>query len=336
MSEANSDNTSFNSNNDVEFAVAEDNNQIEFQDSALVSENRLENISDLSNATSFRDDALSNNSSKSECQDSLEQKMNWQKVAHKLREYNRKLLKKVFRIEQELADSNHKFNKLIEKSRNSDLLIAQQAERIEICQEKISELNLQTAQKLSASQQVVDDQKVVINDLFQKFEQSQQHTAQLERECVLLKEDCNSKTYELNTKDKEIKDLKVKLSQQQRCAIQYKAELKRHSEKTASSSKDNQELNRSKDKQSNRSIQPWNNYAVPETKISLPQTKAKKTAVNNFVQASETIETAAEIATWSAVSASRKKVPQSPSKSFRSNKPQSLAAVDLPTFPKPQ
>ena len=79
---------------------------------------------DLAHQTEFSPD----NNSECENGGSSATKMNWQRVAHKLREYNRKLLKKVFRLEQELAEIDNKFNKYVEKSQNNDALLVQQAE----------------------------------------------------------------------------------------------------------------------------------------------------------------------------------------------------------------
>ena len=225
-----------------------------------------------------------------EQQTSSEPKMNWQKVAHKLREYNRKLLKNVFRLEQELADINNKFGKQIEKACSSDLLVAQQAEKIEAYQVKIADLNQQITQKLSGFLQTIEKKKAIIDNLVQQNELSQQQTAQLERECTLLQENCNNQAYELTAKDEEIKDLKAKLSQQQRYTIQYKAELKRYTE-TVAESNQNLVVDSEQNNLHHKSIKPWTAYATSETTISLPQTKPS-TTTNKTVKANQTVKTA--------------------------------------------
>ena len=170
------------------------------------------------------------------CSESQEQKMDWQRVAHKLREYNRKLLKQVFRLEQDLAEVENKFNKQIDKARSSDLLVAQQAEEIKSYQEQIAKFERKSDRKLAKLQQVATTQSNALNNLTQQYELAQQQTARIERDCVALQSDCNNKIYELTIKEREIKDLKAKLSQQQRYAIQHKAELERYKEVTAKSS----------------------------------------------------------------------------------------------------
>ncbi len=334
MSEVNNNAVSFNSESDVEFISSTDDYQTEDLNKIgqIESSQAIENNSNSSERV-FNDEYSPPKSNSIEQQKPSEPKMDWQKVAHKLREYNRKLLKNVFRLEQELADINNKFSKQIEKARSSDLLVAQQAEEIETYQVKIADLNQQITQKLSGSLQTIEKQKAVIDNLVQQNELSQQQTAQLERECTLLQEGCNNQAYELTAKDEEIKDLRAKLSQQQRYAIQYKAELKRYTEKVAESNQ-NLVVDSNQNNLHRKSIKPWTAYATSETIISLPQTKPSVIA-NKTVKANQTVKTAAEIATWSASTSGQQIAqPKTAAKSSSSKKPQSLAAVDLPTFPR--
>lgn len=273
-------------------------------------------------------------------------KMNWQKVAHKLREYNRKLLKKVFRLEQELADIENKHTKYVEKSKSSDLLVAQQEQEIRQYQEKVELFDSQQAN----FQEIIEQKEVAIAHLVEQYELSQQQTAQLERDCALLQENYSHKLYELTTKEKEIKDLQNKLNQQQRSALQYKAELKRYQERSAKATPSRSTsipakepvIPKRKASYSNqRKIEPWSTSTVAETKITIPKVKSSSIATKK-TSSSETINTAAQIATWSASQTQEPKIPKSkntktPTSSQPSTKvkPKSLAAVDLPTFPRP-
>lgn len=268
--------------------------------------------------------------------ESLMGKMNWQRVAHKLREYNRKLLKKVFRLEQELAEIDNKFNKYVEKSRNTDSLLVSQAEEIKQYQEEIELL----VQQVATSQQQIDNQDLVIKQVSEQHELSQQQTAQLERECTLLQEKYNQKAFELVAKEQESQELKSELNQQQHNALQQEAELKRYQEAALRKEKT---ANRNHNYPHNRFIQPWSTATIPEPKIALPKAKFQSAKIKQTsANTTETIQTAAEIATWSASKVSRTKTEQSKApqakttKSNHSKKPQSLAAVDLPTFPRPQ
>jgi len=263
-------------------------------------------------------------------------KMDWQRVAHKLREYNRKLLKKVFRLEQELAEIDNKFNKHVEKSENTDVLLVRQADELEASQAKIALL----IEKLADSQQQIENQELVIKQVSEQHELSQQQTAQLERECTLVQEKYNQKAFELVAKEQSNQKLQSELDRQQHSALQQEAELKTYQE---AASRKEKAVHRNQNYPHNRFIQPWSTSTFPEPKIALPKTKIQGDRVKQTpVASTETIKTAAEIATWSASVESRQKVnksqpsPTQTAKAKSGKKPQSLAAVDLPTFPRPK
>ena len=257
----------------------------------------------------------------------LVQKMNWQKVAHKLREHNRKLYKQVFRIEQELAEITNKFNKYIEKSKSNDLLMAQQAEEIKSYQESVALFS----QQLASEQQEKNNKQTVIDRLSQQDEFSQKQTAQLERECTLLQEKYNNQAYELTTKEKENQELRIELERQQQTLIEYEAKQKRDRE-AQTSTKD--KANRHQNYPHNRYIQPWSISGIPEPKISLPKTKIQPLKAKHTE-----IKTTSEVETHSKSvvnkQTERSNTTKSSSKSSSSKKPQSLAAVELPSFPRP-
>lgn len=375
MTEANNN---ANSSNEFNFEAREMTNE---------RENREEKASATGNEFNLKQNNLQLDRGRAQ-PESGEQKMNWQKVAHKLREYNRKLLKKVFRLEQELADIDNKFTKYIEKSRSNDVLVAQQEEKIRKYQEQTESFDLVIAERqaiieqkeiaianlsqqqdlfqqqiakleqeigesqgqiksfdlvLEERQSIIDKQEIAISDLSEQRDLSQQQTAQLERDCALLQENYNHQVYQLTTKDKEIKELQNKLSQQQRATIQYKAELKRYEEQTkpAASTKEPKIPQRQSYSQ-HRTIKPWSTSVIPEKNIILPKAKSQSIAAKKTTS-SETIKTAAQIATWSASQAQEKQnstykttaKTTAKSESSVKVKPKSLAAVDLPTFPRP-
>ena len=147
--------------------------------------------------------------------------IDWHKLAHKLREHNRKLLKQVFQLEQEVADANNRIEEHRVRSQSTDLLIAQQAEEINHNQEEIAHLR----QELETSQQEAHSQQVLINSLSKQLEASNEQFAQLERECALLQEKYNQQTHELVVKNQQEQELSARLNRQQRYTLQYKAAL---------------------------------------------------------------------------------------------------------------
>ena len=339
MSEANQNTTSFDSESvwgnqsyplgNGSYNPTESKNHVTEIDSESVSENDgllPENVAD--SVVSQGTECLSTKNSASSMQ-----KMNWQKIAHKLREYNRKLIKKVFRLEQELAEIENKFSKSVEKSQNSDLLLAQQAEEIKSYQENLALLT----QQLTSSQEQIDSQELIIQRISEQHELSQKQAAQLERECTLLQENCNQQAFELVIKERENQELQSQLNQQQQNALQREAELNRYQE--AKTSRKEKATSGHQNYPHNRYIQPWSTSTISEPKIALPRNKpqAIKAEPRDVKTSSETIKTAAKIATWSALTVSNQNTDKSKTaKSSQSKKPQSLAAIDLPTFPRPQ
>jgi hypothetical protein len=332
MNEANHNANSF----DAESTFSQQSNPWEQQEEArkfvdestMIDNNSwLENYSNQASTQAENN----NNTTDSEGSESLTGIMDWQRVAHKLREYNRKLLKKVFRLEQELAEIDNKFNKYVEKSQNSDLLLARQAEELESYQEQVALL----IQQLAGSQQQIDNQELLLKQVSEQREVSQQQAAQLERECTLLQEKYNQQSFELVAKEQVSQELQNELNQQQQNVLQQEAQLKRYQE---AASRKEKAVSRNQNYPHNRFIQPWSTSIIPEPKIALPKNKSQATKAK---KTEETIKTAAEIATWSASVPSRQQAEQSSgsqakvAQSSQGKKPQSLAAVDLPTFPRP-
>ena len=298
---------------DSEFTSSKGDERVEQQNQSPIKTNKLKIVSDSTSP----EQAIVRETSESK--KSVE-KMNWQKVAHKLREHNRKLYKQVFRLEQDLAEITNKFNKYVEKSKTNDLLMAHQAEEIKSYQESIALFS----QQLASQRQETNNRQAVIEQLSQQYELSQKQTAQFERECVLLQEKYSDRAYELTTKEKENQELKIELERQQQILAEYEAQQKRNREAEISN-KD--KANRHKNYPHNRYIQPWSISGIPE-KISLPKTKVQSLKAKH----TESL-TASEVATRSK-SVSKQTEPSNTAKSSSSKKPQSLAAVELPTFPR--
>ena len=322
MSEANKNATPFNSESDNAPSPADNNSAIGQNE---VREKKSESIADNCLPLNGSERSTTTSPDNGKPEQPSTPKMDWQQIAHKLREYNRKLHKKVFRLEQQLAEVDNKFNKHVEKSRSSDLLLAQQAEEIENYQEHISTVN----RELANSQQQIDSQSATIATLSEQHELSQKQAAKLERDCTLLQEKYNNKSYELNAKEQENQDLQTQLSQLQAHALQREAELKRYKEKASSHQRNYPH---------NKYIQPWSTSSIIEPKIALPQTKIQPAKIHRAAKTKEMTDTAAKITPpWSASTILPGKVSKSKAvKSSESKKPQSLASVDLPTFPRPK
>ena len=207
-------------------------------------------------------------------------KMDWYKVAHKLREDHRKSLKQIFQLEQDLADVENKLKSQTEKSQNSDRLVAKQAEDAKKLQEEIISLS----KKLEASQQEKQSQNLLVENLSQQLISSQKQTAKLERECALLQETCNNQAYQLITKTQQAEELSNRLTRQQRYTLQYKAALDNLLNSSTTAESEQQEINNQSTLEiKNPPIKPWSSSSI-NPQVSLPPTQAESIKTKTLSQ----------------------------------------------------
>jgi hypothetical protein len=251
-----------------------------------------------------------------------EKKIDWHKLAHKLREHNRQLLKKIFKLEQEIADTSNRLQEQITRSRNTDLLIAQQAEELNHHQEEISHL----VQELETSQQEKHSQQILIESLSQQLTTHQERVAQLERDCAILQENYHQKTQELILKGQQAKELHARLHRQQRYTLQYKAALDKYVDISLGNNNKDLNISNSSFLMEPQPIKPWSVVEEQENSENNPK-------INNLPQPLPN-STNSDINT--------KQPPESnwPSPVIapgnNDKKPKSLAAVELPNFPRQQ
>ncbi|BAU65514.1 hypothetical protein STA3757_29020 [Stanieria sp. NIES-3757] len=249
--------------------------------------------------------------------------IDWHKLAHKLREHNRKLLKKVFKLEQELAEVTNLVQKQTQRSQNTDTLIAQQAKELNQNQEEIANLIAQ----IETLQQEEQNQKLLNENLSKQLQASQQQIAQLERECALIQENYNNKTHELLAKEQLAQELDARLHRQQRYTLQYKTALDRYIEYANSSSVDSTPTNSIK--ANNKPIQAWSERSRGEAKehsvTSLKSSEPSNVTPFKNSNSSESNQPPLKETNW-------------PSPVINTvnteKKPKSLAAVELPKFPR--
>lgn len=150
--------------------------------------------------------------------------IDWQKLAHKLREHNRKLLKRVFILEQEVVEAKNRGQEQDNQFVTNNLLLEQQAEKLNEHQEEVAHL----LQEVDTVQQKLREQQALTKDLTQQLEISQQEAAKMERECTKLQDANNEKDYKLVAANKQIKELQNRLDRQQQNTIKYRAALEKY------------------------------------------------------------------------------------------------------------
>jgi chromosome segregation ATPase len=272
------------------------------------------------------------NERQSDLQEPVTKNIDWQQLAHKLREHNRKLLKKVFQLEQTLAETDSQLKQHLDRSQHREILVEQQAKAIKEFQEQIANLS----EDIEESERETKTQQILIETLSKQLEVAQQQTAQLERECALLQESHNQKTYELIAQGQQTQELHSRLSRQQRYTLQYKAALDRYLNNiTDAEALPTLESSEIPPEIKNQPIQAWSSVAVSsnselvtDKKINLPKTNPALISDRHRLQEkSKSQSDSAANTEWPAPDIAKIRQEQ---------KRQSLAAVDLPRFPRPQ
>lgn len=276
--------------------------------------------------------------------DCSQKKIDWHKLAHKLREHNRQLLKKIFKLEQEIAEVNNRLEEQINRSQRTDLLIAQQAEELNCDREEIARL----VRELERSQQENQSQQTFIETLSKQLEGSQEQVAQLERECAFLQENCNKQTQELIVKEEQTKELHTRLHRQQSYTLQYKAALDQYLDISSAHTKNEPKLSDPSFRFETKPIQAWSisleEKGASATKSSYLNLPTQNSADN--LQSRESKQDSAVEHCQTAVSqkggvadiGTQSKETNWPSPAIATanadKKPKSLAAVELPRFPR--
>ncbi|MEM9275314.1 MAG: hypothetical protein AAGA80_20470 [Cyanobacteria bacterium P01_F01_bin.143] len=244
--------------------------------------------------------------------------IDWQKLAHKLREHNRKLLKRVFILEQEVVEAKNRGQEQDNQFVNNNLLIEQQTEKLNEHQEEVAHL----LQEVETVQQKLREQQALTKDFVQQLEISQQEAAKMERECTRLQDANNEKDYKLVATNKQINELQNRLDRQQQNTIKYRAAL----EKYISTGDFPQEKVPSSSFPQLIGSEPIKSWAETHDPGSTPLV-AKDLEVPEYAEVSPLI-TKKEVpakSNWPAPEIAVLK---------KENQPKSIAAVKLPSFPR--
>ena len=147
-----------------------------------------------------------------------EKDIDWHKLAHKLREQNRKLLKQVLQLEQSLIESDRSLEEQKEISQRQDSFAAKQAAKINSYQEEIDEI----LHKIESHEQGSLKQKAVIETLTQELETSQQKVSELQEECTELMVYTEAKEQELQETKQQLQELNIRYQRQQQHLLRSK------------------------------------------------------------------------------------------------------------------
>lgn len=257
-------------------------------------------------------------SSESQSTGSTTKNIDWQKLAHKLREHNRKLLKRVFILEQEVVEAQNRGEEQDNQFVTNNLLLEQQAEKLNEHQEEVAHL----LQEVESSQQKLQEQRALTKDLNQQLKISQQETAKIERECTRLQDSNNEKDYKIVAINKQIKELQNRLDRQQQNTLKYRAALEKYistgdfPQETVPSSSFPQLIN-------SEPIKSWSDSSDHGTAPLIARGIEAPEYAEAVIPKKET--TTKNNSNWPApeIVATKKE-----------NQPKSIAAVKLPSFPR--
>ena len=193
---------------------------------SLESDDSTQNIDD---ATVEEQDKLlpsvpdSDNSDAPEIIHNANNQTDWFAVAHKLRRYNRDLIKQVANLEQNLLESHKQMQAQVKQQASSDTIVIQQTEELRVAKEQMANL----CQEVESYHQSNQRQQILVETLSEQLEASQEQVAQLERECAFLQQQCNEQSHLLVQNSHSTDELRSRLYRQQRQALQFKAALEK-------------------------------------------------------------------------------------------------------------
>ena len=151
--------------------------------------------------------------------DNREKEIDWHKLAHKLREHNRKLLKKVFQLEQEAIENNQALEEQQKIARSHDLYMASQAKKIDNYHEQVAEL----LEKISVYEQQEEHQQSTVAILSQQLNILEEKADKLEKDCAKLKVLNEEREEEIAAKKQQIQELNTRYYRQQQYLLEHKA-----------------------------------------------------------------------------------------------------------------
>jgi hypothetical protein len=145
----------------------------------------------------------------------------WYAIACKIRKQNQEFKEKTNQLETIIEEQKNQIKVQVIKNQDQNNLIEEQHLKIETLEIKINNYE----DKFNKKNLQYQKQKLIFDDINGELKKMQQLAAGLERECSLLQDKYNEIQHQLKQKEKENKELHIRLQRQQRYSSQYKAAL---------------------------------------------------------------------------------------------------------------
>lgn len=136
---------------------------------------------------------------------------------------NSNLVKRSYQLEQALAECSLYLQSYEKRSTAAESMLTKQSQELAVAQEQIEYL----FHKLEATQQTNTRQQILIETLTAQLESSQERVAQLERECFLTQASYNEQSHQLVQTENNCRELRTRLTRQQRHTLQFKVALEK-------------------------------------------------------------------------------------------------------------
>ncbi len=140
-----------------------------------------------------------------------------------MRQRNRRLLDQVTDLRTALREKQEALHLEQMRSRDREILVAQQSEELNTLQEQLTRL----FHALESSHQAAQRQQILIETLSEQLQSSQERVAQLERECALTQQRYNEQSHQLLQAANTCRELRTRLHRQQQQTLQFKTALEK-------------------------------------------------------------------------------------------------------------
>jgi hypothetical protein len=145
----------------------------------------------------------------------------WYAIACKIRTQNQELKQETSELKTLIDEQKKQIKVQVIKNQDFQKKCQEYENKIQQLETEINDSHI----RIEEQNEQYHKQKTVIENLTKELKKTQQLAANLERDCSLLQDNYNQGQYHLKQKEKENKELHIRLQRQQRYNAQYKTAL---------------------------------------------------------------------------------------------------------------
>ncbi|WP_017296218.1 hypothetical protein [Geminocystis herdmanii] len=145
----------------------------------------------------------------------------WYAIACKIRTQNQELKQETSELKTLIEEQKKQIKVQVIKNQDFQKKCQEYEKKIQQLETEINDSHI----RIEEQNEQYQKQKIVMENLTKELKKNQQLAANLERDCSLLQDNYNQGQYHLKQKEKENKELHIRLQRQQRYNAQYKTAL---------------------------------------------------------------------------------------------------------------